>query len=83
MPAFLAPPKQRANAEPFAIQPDLSPKQGSLLAIYATRLAHQKFPVCLLEGSCCALVPFSSRASGTMCPEPREDEPAEKPASTG
>ncbi|CAE7204161.1 HDA5 [Symbiodinium sp. CCMP2592] len=76
-------PKQRGNDEPFAIESDLSPKQGSLLAIYSTRLAHQKLPLRLLEGSCCALVPFGTRASGTMRPEPRIDKPAEKSASTG
>lgn len=78
--ALLEPQKQRGTDEPFAVKPDLSPKQNSLLAIYATSLAHQKLPLRLLEGSCCALVPFGTRASG-MCPEPREDERAEKPAS--
>ena len=81
--ALLEPPKQRGNDEPFAIEPDLSAKQGSVLAIYSTRLAHQKLPLRLLEGSCCALVPFGTRASGTMCPERHIDGPAEKSASTG
>ena len=60
------------------IEPDLSPKQGSLLAIYATSSAHQKLPLRLLEGSCCALVSFGTRTSGTMCPELFINEPAEQ-----
>ena len=78
VPALLEPPKQRGNDEPFAIEPDLSPKQGSLLAIYATSSAHQKLPLRLLEGSCCALVSFGTRTSGTMCPELFINEPAEQ-----
>ena len=44
--------------KPFAIQPELQAKQASVLAIYATRLAHLTLPLRLLQGSRSAMVPF-------------------------
>ena len=77
VPALLEPPKQRGNDE-HELSRTSAPSRVPCSAIYATSSAHQKLPLRLLEGSCCALVSFGTRTSGTMCPELFINEPAEQ-----
>ena len=67
--ALLEPVQPQAKRDPFAIEPDLAPKQASLLSVYATRLAHQMLPLHLLEGSRSVLVPFRKAACTVKQPE--------------